>query len=97
MLNHIFTKITVVFCQINSTLWLFMTLCSSPGKMLAFYTSNLRNVARKCLQKSTMALELGSYGVRKTERQTDNQSEQRNVTSTATVSDAMVWNGDSPL
>ena len=26
-----------------------------------------------------------------------NQSEQRNVTSTATVSDAMLWNGDSPL
>ena len=33
----------------------------------------------------------------RTELQTDNQSEQRNVTSTATVSDALVWNGDSLL
>ena len=35
--------------------------------------------------------------LRWTEWQNDNQSEQRNVTSTATVSDAMLWNGDAPV
>ena len=41
--------------------------------------------------------EIGNAVTEQFDLQTDNQSEQRNMTSTATVSDTMVWNGDSPL